>query len=67
MNLCVDVVSFAFCCVSFSCMRSYFARKFVISWIFVWLSCVFWVISVIWCHSPSWSSVRILSIFSVKR
>jgi len=66
MNLCVGGVSLAFCCVSFSFMRSYFVRKFVISWIFVWLSFVFWVISVIWCHSPSWSNVRILSIFSVK-
>jgi len=47
-------------------MRLYFVRKFVISWIFVWLSLVFWVISVIWCHCPSWSSVRILSISSVK-
>ena len=65
MNLCVGGVSFASCCVLFNFMRLYFLRKFVISWTFVWLSFVFWVISVIWCHCPSWSSVRILSIFFV--
>lgn len=65
-NLRVGEVSFASCCVLFSSMRLYFFRKFVISWIFVWLSSVFLVISVIGCHCPSWSSVRILSIFSVK-
>ena len=53
MNLCVGGVSLAFCCVSFSFMRLYFFRKFVISWIFVWLSFVFCVISAIGCHSPS--------------
>lgn len=66
MKLWVGKVSFASCCVLSSFIRLYFSRKFVISWIFVWLSSVFRVISVIECHCPSWSNVRILSIFSVK-
>jgi len=66
MNLCSDKVSFAFCCVLFSRIKSYFSRKLVTNSIFVWWSCVFSVISVIECHRPSWSSVRISSILSVK-